>query len=169
MNDLELYRRKKGLTQGELGVKLGVSKQMVSKWEKGKLFIDPKHWEKLTEILNVSAENLFNNNPNYKPMIKMRKDADILNADLAKICPDGSSELSARMGFIKALSDEEFYELAHAHERGLITIEDIEDFRKRVLAGILDVPIDSEAKIKVMKFITELPTFEKINKKGGGL
>ena len=53
-------RKKEGLTQIELGEKLGVSNKAVSKWENGKCLPDPSLYEPLCSILHISLTELFN-------------------------------------------------------------------------------------------------------------
>ncbi len=58
MNRLEYYRKRRGLTQPELGKFLGVSKQLISTWECNHQPIDPKHYDKLKAILRISETEL---------------------------------------------------------------------------------------------------------------
>jgi len=53
-------RKEEGLTQIELGEKLGVSNKAVSKWENGKCLPDPSLYEPLCSILHISLTELFN-------------------------------------------------------------------------------------------------------------
>lgn len=73
MNNLKLpdtiyfYRRKQGLTQKELAIKLGVTNQSVSKWESAQCCPDISLIPKLAEILEISIDELFGREP--KPTI----------------------------------------------------------------------------------------------------
>ena len=54
---LRIYRENKGLTQAELGKKLGgISRQHISNMERGQISISISIARKLSEILNVSVE-----------------------------------------------------------------------------------------------------------------
>lgn len=52
-------RNEKGLTQAELGEKLGVSDKAVSKWENGRCLPDPSLYKPLCELLNTNLIELF--------------------------------------------------------------------------------------------------------------
>ena len=58
MTELKKLRKMSNLSQTALGIKLGVSKQTVSTWERGKMLIDLKHAEKLRQIFSLSDEQL---------------------------------------------------------------------------------------------------------------
>lgn len=75
MNCIKQLREKHGLTQTELGKKLGVEKSTISKYEKGSLHLNAKTIAKLCDIFNVSADVILgridslqtnNNIPNSK-------------------------------------------------------------------------------------------------------
>lgn len=53
MSKLSFYRKRRGLTQLEVGKALGVSKQLISAWENNAANIDPKHFDKLKTILQI--------------------------------------------------------------------------------------------------------------------
>ena len=52
-------RLRKGLSQMELGEKLGVSFQAVSSWETGKFIPDSDHLPQLADTLDLSLDALF--------------------------------------------------------------------------------------------------------------
>lgn len=52
-------RKQCGISQEELGYKLGVSRQTVSKWETGTAFPDAKNLIQLSEFFNISVESLY--------------------------------------------------------------------------------------------------------------
>ena len=52
------HRIAKGLTQEELGVKVFVSKQAVSKWETGKTLPDIEMVRKLCDILEINKDEI---------------------------------------------------------------------------------------------------------------
>ena len=54
------YRKQKNLTQAELGEKIGVSNQAVSKWESGSTLPDVMLLPQIAEVLGVSLYDLYN-------------------------------------------------------------------------------------------------------------
>ena len=79
-NLIATLRLEKGLSQGELGLMLGVTNKAVSRWEKGRGYPDTALLLKLAEILGITVDELlkgelsstasnrksFNHNINYK-------------------------------------------------------------------------------------------------------
>lgn len=57
-NQLSLLRKKKGLSQEQLAIELGVSRQSVSKWETGITQPELTNIEKLCEIFEVTPNEL---------------------------------------------------------------------------------------------------------------
>lgn len=57
------YRKKQGLTQEELAVKLGVTNQSVSKWESAQCCPDISLLPKLADIFGISIDELFGREP----------------------------------------------------------------------------------------------------------
>lgn len=57
------YRKKQGLTQEELAVKLGVTNQSVSKWESAQCCPDISLLPKLADIFGISIDELFGKEP----------------------------------------------------------------------------------------------------------
>ena len=57
------YRKKQGLTQEELAVKLGVTNQSVSKWESPQCCPDISLIPKLADIFGISIDELFGKEP----------------------------------------------------------------------------------------------------------
>ena len=53
-------RKKKGLSQEELGYEFDVTRQTISKWELGETSPDLKQSKKLSEIFNISLDELVN-------------------------------------------------------------------------------------------------------------
>ena len=60
--NLKLLRKKKGLTQEELAIRLNVVRQTVSKWEKGLSVPDADLLIKLADVLEVSVAELLGGN-----------------------------------------------------------------------------------------------------------
>ncbi len=61
-------RKEKGLTQLQLGERLGVSDKSVSKWERGINAPDISLLNSLCEILDISVTELLNGEKNEKGM-----------------------------------------------------------------------------------------------------
>ncbi|MBO5030815.1 MAG: helix-turn-helix transcriptional regulator [Lachnospiraceae bacterium] len=59
---LQLLRTNMRMSQEELGVKLGISRQSVTKWENGQSFPDIQNLIKLSEIFRVSIDRLVKEN-----------------------------------------------------------------------------------------------------------
>lgn len=57
-NEIGALRRQKGLTQGELGERLGVSFQAVSKWERGETLPDTALLLDLAEVLETTVDHI---------------------------------------------------------------------------------------------------------------
>ena len=57
-NNLKMYRRRKGFSQSELADKLFVTRQCVSKWEKGVTEPDLETLNKISGLLGVSIDVL---------------------------------------------------------------------------------------------------------------
>lgn len=55
---LRSLRKEKGLTQRQLGAHVGVTQQMVGKWEKGQSTPDPGTLARIAELLEVSVDAL---------------------------------------------------------------------------------------------------------------
>ena len=70
-NRLYQFRRKAGLSQAQLGGKVGVSNKAVSKWENGqaKPGLDIVH--RLADILSVSVDELLNMSADEKQLTKI--------------------------------------------------------------------------------------------------
>ena len=56
---IKAARKAKGLSQEQLGEKLGVSFQAVSTWEQGKFIPDSDHLPALSRVLGLSLDSLF--------------------------------------------------------------------------------------------------------------
>jgi transcriptional regulator with XRE-family HTH domain len=59
MNSLMALRKSKGLTQEELGKKVGVQAQSISKWERGISNPNSRHVKALANALGVSGSDIF--------------------------------------------------------------------------------------------------------------
>ena len=61
-------RTKKNMTQDELASKVGVSRQAISKWERGEGLPDLYNISLLAKALNVSVDDLINDKPKEEPI-----------------------------------------------------------------------------------------------------
>ena len=71
------YRKKQGLTQEELAVKLGVTNQSVSKWESAQCCPDISLLPKLADIFEISIDELFG----IVPRMSMTKEVNDAEKD----------------------------------------------------------------------------------------
>lgn len=81
-NQIALFRRAKGLTQAELGQRLGITFQAVSKWERGETLPDTALLPDLAVILETSIDYLLSGGQmqtGYKGKITVSQMADGLN------------------------------------------------------------------------------------------
>lgn len=70
-------RKKEGLSQEELGEKLNVTRQTVSKWELGQTTPEMEKLVEISKLFNVSIDELVKNNEtvnDYKENVKQEKD-----------------------------------------------------------------------------------------------
>lgn len=58
MNTIKWARLVEGLTQKELGDKLGVSGVTVCKWETGKITPAPRRLKRISDVLHISVDRL---------------------------------------------------------------------------------------------------------------
>lgn len=77
------YRKNLGLTQEELGRRVGVSTQAVSKWENGGM-PDPMLLPSLAEALNATIDTLFGRDGGTYQRIEELLDAEIAGAPVGK-------------------------------------------------------------------------------------
>ena len=74
-------RRKEGLSQEELGYKLNVTRQTVSKWELGQTTPEMDKLIELSKIFNVSVDDLINDSEIPKNEATQIEDEPIVNQD----------------------------------------------------------------------------------------
>ena len=74
-------RRKEGLSQEELGYKLNVTRQTISKWELGQTTPEMDKLVELSKIFNVSVDDLINNSEIPKNETTQIEDEPIINQD----------------------------------------------------------------------------------------
>jgi len=122
-----------GMTQREFAANSHIPASTLNTWLAYGRNLKFKNAVKLAVALNCKVEDI----SNYKTATQedyQTASVELLNADSDRIFPEGINEPPW----------EEF----------------VEDFRKRALSGILKMEIDSEAKIKVMTFLDDLPALE---------
>lgn len=76
---IAILRKERGLTQEELANKLGITKNAVSKWERGISLMDMSLLNPLCEILGISITELLNGEKIEKNDIKEKSDEVIKN------------------------------------------------------------------------------------------
>ncbi len=82
--NLKLLRKKKGLSQEELAVRLNIVRQTVSKWEKGLSVPDANLLVKLADVLEVSVAALLGGNiPNSEDTNELAEQLSRINEQLA--------------------------------------------------------------------------------------
>ncbi|MBN1572685.1 MAG: helix-turn-helix transcriptional regulator [Deltaproteobacteria bacterium] len=64
--NLKLFRKKKNLTQQELGEMLGVKKSTVSRWESGERAMTVENIKKVSHVLNVPVNAFLSDNDSYE-------------------------------------------------------------------------------------------------------
>lgn len=82
-NQISMLRKQKGLTQNELGERLGISFQAVSKWERGETLPDTAILLDLAEVLETTVDYILTGGCkalNYKGKITVTQMADGINA-----------------------------------------------------------------------------------------
>lgn len=75
---IQQCRKEKGLTQEQLGEKLGVTYKAVSKWENARSLPDPSLYDDLCNILDISLTELFNGDYIKSEEIKEKSDEILL-------------------------------------------------------------------------------------------
>lgn len=63
---ITLYRKKASLTQEDLAERMGVSRQTIYKWENDLAYPELRKLERLTEVLNISFDDLLKKEENKK-------------------------------------------------------------------------------------------------------
>ena len=86
---IKAARKAKAITQEELGVVLGYTKQNISNWERGRYMPPSSILEKLCETLNMEIDNLYRENVEEKTMDIMPfeeiKDMNTLQGEVKKL------------------------------------------------------------------------------------
>lgn len=82
-SQISMLRKQKGLTQNELGERLGISFQAVSKWERGETLPDTAILLDLAEVLETTVDYILTGGCkvlNYKGKISVAQMADGINS-----------------------------------------------------------------------------------------
>lgn len=82
------YRKKSGLSQEELAARLGISRQSVSKWERGEASPDTENLIRLARIYGVSLDDLVNGIVPDEP----EKDAEPMRPEFGQEEPEPQPE-----------------------------------------------------------------------------
>ncbi len=100
-------RKKKNLTQEQLGKKIGVSKNAVSKWERGLNLPDASIMQDLCKILDITLNELFSGERIPEDKYKEVADSNLLNA-----LENSTFTLKERIAYFKKKWEKEhFFEL----------------------------------------------------------
>lgn len=75
---IQLKRKAIGITQQDLGDKLGVTSKAVSKWECGVALPDVSLFKDLSEVLNIEIEELLNGEDNKEILVDKKKNIAII-------------------------------------------------------------------------------------------
>ena len=59
-------RKERGLSQEQLGEKINVTRQIISNWELGEASPNPEQLKKISKILNISIDELLDNDISLK-------------------------------------------------------------------------------------------------------
>lgn len=73
-DNLKLFRKKKNLTQQELGEMLGVKKSTVSRWESGERAMTVENIKKVSQVLNVPVGAFLSDNDSYESQRRWNKE-----------------------------------------------------------------------------------------------
>ena len=106
-------RKKNNLTQEQLGEKLGVSRQTISKWELGETFPDLKDSLNISQLFNISLDDFLNNNLENrikKNEVKTKKIFKIIFIILAIIL---FTEIGLFIGYLSGKGDKEVVGRSH--------------------------------------------------------
>ena len=79
------YRKEKNMTQLELADKLGISYQAVSNWERGDSMPDISKLEDISQILDISIDELLDSGRKSKVIDDIKSNKKIGSADIEDI------------------------------------------------------------------------------------
>jgi len=76
---ISLKRKEKGMTQEEMAEKLGISKNAVSKWERGLCLMDMSLLKPLSEILDVSINEILAGETITNKELEQKSEENLIN------------------------------------------------------------------------------------------
>lgn len=79
-SNIKKVRKRIGLSQGEVALKLGVTTPNVSRWESGDYLPNADQIDKLCEFLGVSASDMFQTNHKPAASISLPEALDAINS-----------------------------------------------------------------------------------------
>ena len=97
-SEIKDYRKKKGLSQDDLAVILGVTRSKIANWENGRTMPKPDMMEEIANKLNINLTNgdLINDFIDYESTLKKK---------IKQIEENGKIEISDLENIIKILDD----------------------------------------------------------------
>lgn len=97
-SEIKDYRKKKGLSQDDLAVILGVTRSKIANWENGRTMPKPDMMEEIANKLNINLTNgdLINDFIDYESTLKKK---------IKQIEENGKIEISDIENLIKILDD----------------------------------------------------------------
>lgn len=97
-SEIKDYRKKKGLSQDDLAVILGVTRSKIANWENGRTFPKPDMIQEIVNKLdiNLTYDELINNSIDYQSLLKKQ---------LKQFSENGKIEISDVENIIKILDE----------------------------------------------------------------
>lgn len=97
-SEIKDYRKKKGLSQDDLAVILGVTRSKIANWENGRTFPKPDMIQEIANKLdiNLTYDELINNSIDYQSLLKKQ---------LKQFSENGKIEISDVENIIKILDE----------------------------------------------------------------
>ena len=146
-NNLYELRRRHNLSQEEFAEKLGVSRQAVSKWERGEAYPDTENLIMISEMFSVTIDELLNADnlkndtaEKEKEYHSADKDASFFRVNVGnKIKVDLNGEITV---------DDEDTKVKIDFDNGDITVND-EDSQVKVGLGNGGITVDSDDGVKI--------------------
>lgn len=83
--NLLILRKKKLLTQEQLGKAIGASKQMISNWERGDNMASQKYLDLLAKVLGVEVSDLYKENLTSEPKPDKKEGLDYMNVAIQSL------------------------------------------------------------------------------------
>ncbi len=138
------YRKTAGLSQGAVAEKLGVSRQAVSKWERGDAVPDVDNFVALAELYNVSFNTLYFG---FEPEVP---------AAPAPVTEEKTEEAAATENVVTETVEEAAEEIAEAAEEVSDAVEEAcDDAKEKITVKAKNTVNKIVKKIKTVKVTTE--------------